>query len=154
MLDLIPKIAEKLEKDPTNRQIYKDLSSVARELLKTDEESGVKWLKWLAERCEEIVGKIFARDIGMAREFVSLHKQALLAAAPYDFDSYCLYLEFNREPDKKFYQPRRKFLRVLVEDLQDLSEGTPRSRVRRVGYRPPHRPEPSDGCCTAVLVHG
>lgn len=123
MLELIEKIAENLQKDPTNRQIYKDLCSVARELLKTDEKSGVKWLKWLAERCEEMVSKTFTRDLGMAREFVSLHKQVLLATAPYDFDSYCLYLEFNREPDKKFYQPRRKFLRVLVEDLQDLSEG-------------------------------
>ena len=123
MIDLIEKIAENLQKDPTNRQIYKDLCSVARELLKTDEKSGVKWLKWLAERCEEMVSKTFARDLGMAREFVSLHKKVLLATAPYDFDSYCLYLEFNREPDKKFYQPRRKFLRVLVEDLQDLSEG-------------------------------
>lgn len=123
MLDLIEKIAENLRKDPTNRQIYKDLCSVARELLKTDEKSGVKWLKWLAERCEEMVSKTFARDLGMAREFVSLHKQVLLATAPYDFDSYCLYLEFNRDPEKKFYLPRRKFLRVLVEDLQDLSEG-------------------------------
>ena len=123
MIDLIEKIAENLQKDPTNRQIYKDLCSVARELLKTDEKSGVKWLKWLAERCEEIVGNTFARDIGMAREFVSLHKQALLAAAPYDFDSYCLYLEFNRDPEKKFYLPRRKILKVLVDDLQDLSDG-------------------------------
>ena len=123
MLDLIEKIAENLQKDPTNRQIYKDLCSVARELLKTDEKSGVKWLKWLAERCEEMVSKTFARDLGMAREFVSLHKKVLLAAAPYDFDSYCLYLEFNREPEKKFYSPRRKILKVLVDDLQDLSEG-------------------------------
>ena len=123
MLDLIEKIAENLQKDPTNRQIYKDLCSVARELLKTDEKSGVKWLKWLAERCEEMVSKTFARDLGMAREFVSLHKKVLLTTAPYDFDSYCLYLEFNREPEKKFYSPRRKILKVLVDDLQDLSEG-------------------------------
>lgn len=123
MFDLIEKIAENLQKDPTNRQIYEDLYSVARELLKTDEKSGVKWLKWLAERCEEMVSKTLARDLGMAREFVSLHKKVLLAAAPYDFDSYCLYLEFNREPEKKFYSPRRKILKVLVDDLQDLSEG-------------------------------
>ena len=123
MLDLIEKIAENLQKEPTNRQFYEDLYSVARELLKTDEKSGVKWLKWLAERCEEMVSKTLARDLGMAREFVSLHKKVLLAAAPYDFDSYCLYLEFNREPEKKFYSPRRKILKVLVDDLQDLSEG-------------------------------
>lgn len=35
-------------------------------------------------------------------------------------DSYCIYLEWDREPEKKFYQPRRKVLKVLVDDLQDL----------------------------------
>lgn len=123
MLDLIQKIAKKLEKEPTSYRIHYDLYQIARELLKTDEKSGVKWLKWLSERCEEMVSKTFAHDLEKAREFVSLHKRVLLAAAPYDFDSYCLYLEFNRDPEKKFYLPRRKILKVLVDDLQDLSEG-------------------------------
>lgn len=123
MLDLIQKIAKKLEKEPTSYRIHYDLYQIARELLKTDEKSGVKWLKWLSERCEEMVSKTFAHDLEKAREFVSLHKRVLLAAASYDFDSYCLYLEFNRDPEKKFYLPRRKILKVLVDDLQDLSEG-------------------------------
>jgi predicted phage terminase large subunit-like protein len=40
-----------------------------------------------------------------------------------DFDSYCVYLEWNREPQKKFYLPRRKVLYPLVQDLQDLADG-------------------------------
>ena len=40
-----------------------------------------------------------------------------------DFDSYCIYLEWNREPQKRFYQPRRKVLHPLVQDLQDLADG-------------------------------
>lgn len=36
------------------------------------------------------------------------------------FDSYCIYLEWDREPERKFYQPRRKVLKVLADDLQDL----------------------------------
>lgn len=38
------------------------------------------------------------------------------------FDSYCLYLEKNRDDDKKFYEPRRKqFLSFgLVQSIQDL----------------------------------
>jgi hypothetical protein len=40
-----------------------------------------------------------------------------------DFDSYCVYLEWNREPNKKFYLPRRKVLYPLVQDLQDLADG-------------------------------
>ena len=35
-------------------------------------------------------------------------------------DSYCIYLEWNRAPEKKFYQPRRKVLLTLVHDLEDL----------------------------------
>ena len=36
------------------------------------------------------------------------------------FDSYCIYLEWNRAPEKKFYQPRRRVLKVLADDLEDL----------------------------------
>lgn len=40
-----------------------------------------------------------------------------------DFDSYLLYLEWDREPRKRFYQPRRERLAVVVRDLQDLCDG-------------------------------
>lgn len=36
MHDLILRIAEKLQKEPTNYQIYDDLHAVARESLKSD----------------------------------------------------------------------------------------------------------------------
>ena len=40
-----------------------------------------------------------------------------------DFDSYCVYLEWNREKTRRFYVPRRRVLRPLVQDLQDLNDG-------------------------------
>ncbi|MEG0914328.1 MAG: hypothetical protein RSG57_01100, partial [Christensenellaceae bacterium] len=40
----------------------------------------------------------------------------------YDFDSYLLYVEWNREPDKKFYPPRRKQLKPIVDALQELAD--------------------------------
>lgn len=41
-----------------------------------------------------------------------------------DFDSYMLFLEHNREPDRQFYLPRRKILRKLgvIDAIQDLLE--------------------------------
>ena len=33
------------------------------------------------------------------------------------FDSYCIYLEWNRAPEKKFYQPRRKVLKTVANAL-------------------------------------
>ena len=51
-----------------------------------------------------------------------LYRDLLLFDAPYDFDCFCLYIEWDREPDKRFYTPRRKQLLPLVKALQDLEE--------------------------------
>ena len=56
-------------------------------------------------------------------EGLKLYKDTLLFDAPHEFDAYCRYLEWNRAPQKKFYEPRRAVLKPLVDDLQDLLEG-------------------------------
>lgn len=54
---------------------------------------------------------------------LELNKRALLFDAPWDFDCYLQYLEYNRPAEKRFYLPRRHVLKVLVDDLQDLADG-------------------------------
>lgn len=49
----------------------------------------------------------------LSADMLELNKRSLLFDAPYDFDAYCQYLEFNRAPEKKFYIPRRSVLRPL-----------------------------------------
>ena len=58
-----------------------------------------------------------------AEKYRQLYKKTLLMAAPVDFDSYCQYLEFAREPSKRFYLPRRKQLKPVAMALQELAEG-------------------------------
>ena len=58
-----------------------------------------------------------------AEKYRQLYKKTLLMAAPVDFDSYCQYLEFVREPGKRFYLPRRKQLKPVADALQELAEG-------------------------------
>lgn len=55
--------------------------------------------------------------------FHSLLKKSLLIDARVDFDAYMQYVEFERDPDKRFYLPRRKALRPVVEALQTLENG-------------------------------
>ena len=55
-------------------------------------------------------------------EFFHLNKKALLFDAPYDFDAYCRYIEWNRAPDKRFYLPRRKRLYKVAKALQRLAD--------------------------------
>lgn len=51
-----------------------------------------------------------------------LVKETYLWAAPNDFDSYLIYLEWNRVPEERFYLPRRKQLLSNVQALQDLAD--------------------------------
>lgn len=62
------------------------------------------------------------RDHG-DRNAVELYRKSLLFDAPHDFDAYCRYLEWAREPRKRFYEPRRKQLKPMVDALQDLEDG-------------------------------
>ena len=56
-------------------------------------------------------------------KFYNLEEKSLFFASRYDFDSYLMYLEWDRPADKKFYMPRRKQLSTIVKDLQDLEDG-------------------------------
>ena len=51
-----------------------------------------------------------------------LYWNLLLMAAPYDFDSFCRYIEKEREPMKRFYEPRRRQLYPVAVDLQRLED--------------------------------
>lgn len=52
-----------------------------------------------------------------------LYWEALKFEAPHRFESFLLYMEKNRSPKKRFYQPRAKTLKIVVDDLQDLEDG-------------------------------
>ena len=52
--------------------------------------------------------------------FFELYKKTLLFDAPHFLDPYLLYLEINRRPNERFYQPRRRVLKQVVDALQML----------------------------------
>lgn len=52
-----------------------------------------------------------------------LYWKTLKAEAPYHFESFLFYMEKNRRPKKRFYEPRKRTLKIVVDDLQDLEDG-------------------------------
>lgn len=117
---LLETIYQKLKK-AANIQIAKDLYHMSMEAMKTDVRLGVKYLRLLSNECETMM-KNPVLSSEQVIELYDLHKKVCYAAAPYDFELYLLYVEWNREPDKKFYPPRRKVLNHVVEALQDLAD--------------------------------
>ena len=120
MKDLILKISEKTKKTPSI-QGYTDWKDVCREILKTDVSLGVDWLIELSNELEKTILSNRWSDEEV-KTLYGLHKKVLLLAAPHHFESYLLYLENQREPEKKFYPPRRKVLKQVVDALQDLAD--------------------------------
>ena len=73
-----------------------------------------------AKKVKSIASREARNDI----RFADLYWKALHLLAPYDFDSYLIYMEKDRQREQRFYLPRRKQLKVLVDALQELEDGT------------------------------
>ena len=63
------------------------------------------------------------RDGVLPDRMLDLYYKTHLFDAPHFFDSYCIYTEKDRAPEKQFYMPRRKQLLPSAEGLQKLEEG-------------------------------
>ena len=123
MKKLLKAIYAQIDGKPFDYQTYLDLYGMSKEAMKEDEtkELGLSYLKMLSVKCEEAIKDRSISDEDLVNVF-GLHKRVLLALAPYDFDSYLLYVEWNREPSKKFYPPRRRVLKQVVDALQELAD--------------------------------
>ena len=119
MRELILKISQKIKKTP-EVQDFTDMYHLCLEMKKTDIPLAVKYLVELSTECEKaMLSGRFDKDIA---NLYGVYKKVLLTAAPYHFESYLLYTEWNREPEKKFYPPRRRVLKQVVDALQDLED--------------------------------
>lgn len=95
-----------------------DYLEMAKAIAEPDGDNDLAYALEMTRDIKEIVPKL-----PLTQEFNELYWQAMLFEAPYRFESFLLYMEKNRRPDKRFYQPRAKTLKIVVDDLQDLEEG-------------------------------
>ena len=115
-------ISQKINKGNAKYQVYEDYYGICMELFRTNWKMAVAGLKYLSEKISERIPEAAKKDLALARNLMVLHRRTLLSAATYDFDSYIQYIEWDREPQKRFYLPRRKTLKQIVDALQDLAD--------------------------------
>ena len=103
----------------------KDLTNIkyASALLDMAISEKVDDLPYALEQAKE-VQKIAAKESRKKNsiEFANLYWKATLMLAPYYFEDFLYYMEKDRAPQKRFYMPRRRTLKVVVDDLQDLED--------------------------------
>lgn len=113
----IKKLADTIRSyDLSDASVLNDYFNICRELEKTDFED--------AHRRNKEIRALSARYIKESGDMrmLDLNKRSLLFDAPHDFDAAIRYAEFNRAPQKKFYEPRRKQLKIVVDALQELED--------------------------------
>jgi len=76
------------------------------------------WNKEIRKAANKMV-----RDGVAADNMLDLYYKTHLFDAPHFFDSFCIYIEKDRAPEKQFYLPRRKQLKPCVDAMQDLEDG-------------------------------
>lgn len=121
---IIDSIKAYAKQNPTEAQVYEDWFQAVvnlRDALPQDKRlDAYKYSGELRSVCAAMMGKMkTGEDVAKVYDIIS---RTYLFEAKDVFDSYCIYLEWNRAPEKKFYQPRRKVLRTVANALQDLAD--------------------------------
>ena len=119
MRELLEKIFENIKKGSGGLKAYDDLRRMCVTGIE-EEETRLLGLEYGIALSGEIEKRLILRTDTQMPEFFRLHKRVLKMLAPYDFDSYLQYVEWEREPEKAFYRPRRRQLRPVVKAMQDL----------------------------------
>ena len=121
MSKLTDKILEEIKRHPTVPEPYGDMLDVLYSEMKAGDKTAHDRNK--AFRNEIARGLRECPDCKKQGVFNSQYKKSLLMDAQVDLDAYIQYIEYERDPDKRFYLPRRDVLRPVVQDLQDLYDG-------------------------------
>lgn len=121
---IIDSIKAYAKQNPTEAQVYEDWFQAVvnlRDALPQDKRfDAYKYSGELRSVCAAMMAKMkTGEDVAKVYDIIS---RTYLFEAKDVFDSYCIYLEWNRAPEKKFYQPRRKVLRTVANALQDLAD--------------------------------
>lgn len=124
MKDMIPKIAEKIKKAPFEYRAYEDLYLVCKEIAYRELMFARDTLAWLSDRCEYVIPLLVSKNMDSARRLSRIHRNALNEAAKLGhFMSFLQFIEWEREPDKRFFLPRKKVLAPIVNAFQEVEDG-------------------------------
>ena len=106
-----------IDRRPGDNGAYSDLFSLCREWETEDFSAAHEVNKeLLALTANQVVR-------GGGAKFYEQWRRCLLFEAPHDFDSFMTYIELDRKPEKRFYAPRKHYLRPMVQGFQDVLDG-------------------------------
>lgn len=112
-----------IEKKPTDAVAYDDVVTMMYEHVKAGETEWHANNKLFRNEITSAMRKMADADLTVLERMNQAYRRSLLMDAKVDFDSFLLYLEQNRNPQERFYLPRRRVLRPIILAFQDVADG-------------------------------
>lgn len=110
-------------RDASDCKPFEDACAVLTQYLAVDKRRERAWALKVREIAERKVMEFASAGNGeLAGELYRHIEYILRINAPHDLDSYMLFMEWNREPEKRFWLPRRHVLMPVCEGFQALAD--------------------------------
>lgn len=109
-----------IENRPEDYGAYIDLLSLCRQWEESDFQAAHELNEKLRNLCAKQLRVCSPKD---AQKFYEAWRKSLLFDAPHNFDAFMTYIELDRKPEKRFYAPRRHYLKPMVQGFQDILDG-------------------------------
>lgn len=105
---------------PKDTGAYTDLFSLCRAWEEDDFAAAHEINQQLRTLCAKMLRASTPKE---AEFFYETWRKSLLFDAPHSFDAFMTYIELDRKPEKRFYAPRRHYLKPMVQGFQDILDG-------------------------------
>lgn len=117
-LDALRQLIQK-EKDTYQNLIYRHAYFQVLILNREPEKAYQFGLSGILPECIHVMYRMQSKDEDKKKAY-EIYREVLKHCARYNFHCYLLYMEIDREPKARFYEPRMKVLKPVVEALQKL----------------------------------
>lgn len=117
-------IDDALSRSPYDFSIYQDLFDLCKNYEQIDFVVAHEWNHEMRPKLSVALQyAVSSSDFKSAKNFDKLLFKSLVFGAPHFFDDYLQAIEYGKPLDKKFYQPRRNYLKRYVEAYQEILDG-------------------------------
>ena len=107
------------ESGNADKQILLDLVSVTKQAIRNGDADNDYWWK-ITKYVKDVSQYMHLQTC--KESWGEIYDQTLLFEAPYLFESFMLYMEKNRPPEERFYQPRVNPLKRVADGIQAMAE--------------------------------
>lgn len=108
-------------KDLADIEDFRDLFAICQHGFLGDAENKEEYKKY-SDYIKETALRQVTKQENQAETWRSIYWDTVKLEAFWFFESFLLYMEHKREYPKRFYEPRAKTLKIVVDDLQKLED--------------------------------